>query len=114
MNNDNNTTDFDYFNTLLVHSVGSKVGPIAPTIIPSAAYGYVDAEEAEGIFASEVNKPLYARVGNPTNAKLESIVSEFEGGFSAIATSSGAVCVVACNDLFASESNAVRANALSG
>ncbi|MCO4844981.1 MAG: O-acetylhomoserine aminocarboxypropyltransferase/cysteine synthase [Sulfurovum sp.] len=85
----NNTTDFDYFNTLLVQSVGSKVGPIAPTITPSAAYGYENAEEAEGIFSAEVNKPLYARVGNPTNAKLESIVAKMEGGFGAIATSSG-------------------------
>ncbi len=85
----NNTTDFDYFNTLLVQSVGSKVGPIAPTITPSAAYGYENAEEAEGIFAAQVNKPLYARVGNPTNAKLESIVAKMEGGFGAIATSSG-------------------------
>lgn len=84
-----NTIDFNYFNTQLVHEVGSKVGSIAPTITPSAAYGYVDAEEAEGIFAAEVNKPLYARVGNPTNAKLESIVAKFEGGFGAIATSSG-------------------------
>lgn len=85
----NQTTDFNYFNTLLVHSVGEKVGPIAPTITPSAAYGYVDAEEAEGIFAAQVNKPLYARVGNPTNAKLEAIVAKMEGGFGAIATSSG-------------------------
>jgi O-acetylhomoserine (thiol)-lyase len=85
----NNTTDFDYFNTLLVQSVGSKVGPIAPTITPSAAYGYENAEEAEGIFSAEVNKPLYARVGNPTNAKLETIVAKMEGGFGAIATSSG-------------------------
>ncbi len=85
----NNTTDFDYFNTLLVQSVGSKVGPIAPTITPSAAYGYENAEEAEGIFAAQVNKPLYARVGNPTNAKLEAIVAKMEGGFGAIATSSG-------------------------
>jgi len=37
----------------------------------------------------QVNKPLYARVGNPTNAKLEGIVAQFEGGFGAIATSSG-------------------------
>ena len=44
----NNTTDFNYYNTLLVQSVGSKVGPIAPTITPSAAYGYENAEEAEG------------------------------------------------------------------
>jgi O-acetylhomoserine (thiol)-lyase len=85
----NHTTDFDYFNTLLVHSVGSKVGPVAPTITPSAAYGYQDAEEAEGIFAAQVNKPLYARVGNPTNGKLESIVAKMEGGYGAIATASG-------------------------
>jgi len=75
----NNTTDFDYFNTLLVQSVGSKVGPIAPTITPSAAYGYENAEEAEGIFSAEVNKPLYAMVGNPTNSQLEAIVAKLEG-----------------------------------
>ena len=84
-----NEVNFEEFNTMLVQSVGSKVGPIAPTITPSAAYGYSDAQEAEGIFAAQVNKPLYARVGNPTNAKLESIVSKMEGGFGAIATSSG-------------------------
>ena len=85
----NNPVDFDYFNTQLVHNVGSRVGPIAPNITPSAAFGYQDAQEAEGIFGATVNKPLYARVGNPTNAKLESIVAEFEGGFGAIATASG-------------------------
>lgn len=81
--------DFEYYNTLLVQSVGGKVGPIAPTITPSAAYGYADAHEAAGIFSGEVNKPLYARVGNPTNAKLEGIVAKIEGGFGAIATASG-------------------------
>ena len=85
----NNKTDFNYFNTLLVHNVGNRIGPIAPTITPSAAFGYENAEEAEGIFEAQVNKPLYARVGNPTNAKLEGIVAEMEGGFGAIATSSG-------------------------
>ncbi|HIQ28039.1 MAG TPA: O-acetylhomoserine aminocarboxypropyltransferase/cysteine synthase [Sulfurovum sp.] len=85
----NNTTDFNYFNTLLVQNIGNSVGPIAPTITPSAAFGYENAEEAEGIFAAEVNKPLYARVGNPTNAKLESVVAKMEGGFASIATSSG-------------------------
>ena len=81
--------DFNYYNTLLVQSVGTKVGPIAPTIVPSAAFGYEDAEQAEGIFAGEINSPLYARVGNPTNAKLESVVAKMEGGVGAIATSSG-------------------------
>lgn len=83
------TKDFNYFNTLLVQNVGSKVGPIAPTIVPSAAYGYEDAQQAEGIFAGEMNLPLYARVGNPTNAKLESVVAKIEGGLGAIATASG-------------------------
>jgi len=82
-------TDLDYFNTLLVHSTGSKVGSVASTITPSAAFGYADAEEAEGIFSAQVNKPLYARVGNPTNARLESIVTKLEGGAGAIATASG-------------------------
>ena len=81
--------DFDYYNTLLVQNVGSKVGPVAPTLVASAAFGYEDAQQAEAIFAGEVNAPLYARVGNPTNAKLESVVAKMEGGFGAIATASG-------------------------
>lgn len=81
--------DFEYYNTLLVQGVANKVGPTAPTITPSASFGYKDSYQAEEIFAGELNLPLYARVGNPTNAKLESVVSKIEGGFGAIATSSG-------------------------
>jgi len=81
--------DFNYYNTLLVQNVGSKVRAIAPTIASSAAFGYEDAQEAEGIFNGEVANPLYARVGNPTTAKLENIVAKMEGGLGAVATSSG-------------------------
>ncbi len=81
--------DYNYFNTLLVQNVGSKVRAIAPTISSSAAFGYENAEEAEGIFKGEVANPLYARVGNPTTAKLEGIVAKMESGLAAIATSSG-------------------------
>jgi O-acetylhomoserine (thiol)-lyase len=81
--------DFNYYNTLLVQNVGSKVRAIAPTIVSSAAFGYEDAQEAEGIFNGEVANPLYARVGNPTTAKFESIVAKMEGGLGAVATSSG-------------------------
>ena len=81
--------DYNYFNTLLVQNVGSKVRAIAPTITSSAAFGYENAEEAESIFKGEVANPLYARVGNPTTAKLESIVAKMEGGLASIATSSG-------------------------
>ena len=81
--------DYNYYNTLLVQSVGSKVRAIAPVITSSAAFGYENAQEAEGIFNGQVANPLYARVGNPTTAKLESIVAKMEGGLGAIATSSG-------------------------
>ena len=81
--------DYNYYNTLLVQNVGSKVRAIAPVITPSAAFGYENAQEAEGIFNGKVSNPLYARVGNPTTAKLENIVAKMEGGLGAIATSSG-------------------------
>lgn len=81
--------DYNYYSTLLVQNVGSKVRAIAPTIASSAAFGYENAEEAEGIFNGSIANPLYARVGNPTTAKLEGIVAKMEGGLAAIATSSG-------------------------
>lgn len=81
--------NFEEFNTFLVQNIGSKTRAIAPTITSSAAFGYEDAEEAEGIFAGSVQNPLYARMGNPTNAKLENIMAKLDGGSSAIATSSG-------------------------
>ena len=81
--------NFEEFNTFLVQNIGSKTRGISPTITSSAAFGYEDAEEAEGIFSGSVQSPLYARMGNPTNAKLESIIAKLDGGSSAIATSSG-------------------------
>ena len=68
--------DFNYFNTLLVQNVGSKTRAISPVIASSAAFGYESAEEAEGIFMGQINNPLYARVGNPTTAKLEQIIAK--------------------------------------
>ncbi len=80
---------FEEFNTLLVQQVGAKTGSIAPSIVASAAFGYQDAQEAEAIFAGEAALPLYARMGNPTNAKLEAVAAAMEGGVGAIATASG-------------------------
>ncbi|MCH9813013.1 MAG: aminotransferase class I/II-fold pyridoxal phosphate-dependent enzyme [Epsilonproteobacteria bacterium] len=81
--------DFEYFHTLLPQAIGAKNGPIAPTITPSAAFGYADAQEAEGIFCGDVAKPLYARMGNPTNAKLESVLAKIDDADSALVTASG-------------------------
>ncbi len=80
---------FEYFSTLLPQLVGEKEGAIAPEIVPSAAFGYATAQEAEAIFAGEVEKPLYARMGNPTTNKLETVLAKMEGGIGAVTASSG-------------------------
>ncbi len=80
---------FEAFTTKFVQGVGSKEGAVSPTIVNSAAFAYGDPETAEGIFDGSVKKPLYARVGNPTTARLESLLAQMDGGIGAIATSSG-------------------------
>lgn len=80
---------FEAFTTQFVQGVGAKEGAISPVIANSAAFAYGDPETAEGIFDGSVKKPLYARVGNPTTAKLESLLAQMDGGVGAIGTSSG-------------------------
>ena len=80
---------FEKHCTKFVQSIGSKEGAVSPIITSSAAFGYGTPEIAEGIFNGSVKKPLYSRMGNPTTAKLESIIAEMDGGIGAVATSSG-------------------------
>lgn len=80
---------FEEYCTMFVQEVGSKEGAISPTITSSASFSYGDAQTAEGIFNGSVKKPLYSRVGNPTTAKLESIMAKMDNGVGAVATSSG-------------------------
>ena len=82
-------TNFEDFTTLFVQNVGAKEGAVSPVITSSASFSYGTPETAEGIFDGSVKKPLYARMGNPTTAKLESVMAEMDGGFGAVATSSG-------------------------
>lgn len=81
--------NFEKYMTQFVQSVGSKEGAVSPVITSSASYGYGSAEVAEGIFNGSIKKPLYSRMGNPTTAKLESIMADLDGGIGAVATSSG-------------------------
>ncbi len=75
--------------TNFVQSIGSKEGAVSPILTTSASFSYGSAEIAEGIFNGNIKKPLYARMGNPTTAKLESILAQMDGGIGAVATSSG-------------------------
>ncbi|MDF1874592.1 O-acetylhomoserine aminocarboxypropyltransferase/cysteine synthase [Sulfurimonas sp. SAG-AH-194-I05] len=81
--------NFEEYCTQFVQSVGNREGAISPAVINSASFAYGTPEIGEGIFDGSVKKPLYSRVGNPTTAKLESILAEMDGGVGAIATSSG-------------------------
>ncbi len=77
------------FSTFFVQEIGSKKGAISPAIVNSASFSYGDSFVAEGIFDGSIDKSLYSRVGNPTTAKLENILTKMEEGISSIATSSG-------------------------
>lgn len=81
--------NFETFATDFIQMGGQKSGPISPIIAQSAAFGYGTSEEGEGIFDGSVKKPLYARMGNPTSAKLEAMLAHMDGGIGAIMTSSG-------------------------
>lgn len=81
--------NFEEYCTKFVQSVGSKEGSVSPAITNSASFSYGTPEIAEGIFNGSVKKPLYSRMGNPTSARLESIMAEMDGGVGAVATSSG-------------------------
>ncbi len=80
---------FEEYCTKFVQATGNKEGAVSTPITNSASFAYGDPVTAEGIFEGTVKKPLYSRMGNPTTAKLESVLAQMDGGVGAIATSSG-------------------------
>jgi len=80
---------FEEYCTQFVQSVGNKEGAVSPALTNSASFGYGTPETAEGIFDGSIKKPLYSRMGNPTTAKLESIITQMDNGIGSVATSSG-------------------------
>lgn len=104
----------EYF-TRLVQDIGSKEGAVSPSIVNSASFGYKESKTAEAIFAGDVKKPLYARVGNPTSAKLESVMASIDGGVGAIATSSGMGAItLACMSLLEAGDEVISIGGLFG
>jgi len=80
---------FEAFTTQLVQECGGKNGAVSTPVSASAAFAYGDPETAAGIFDGSVKAPLYARMGNPTSTKLETLLAKIDGGVGAITTSSG-------------------------
>jgi len=107
--------NFEDFCTQLVQLVGNKEGAVSPTLVSSASFAYGTPEMGEGIFDGSVKKPLYSRMGNPTTAKLESVLAAMDGGVGAIATSSGmAATTLATMSLLASGDEIVSIGGLFG
>ncbi len=106
---------FEKFATDFIQMTGQKSGPISPIIAQSAAFAYETMEEGEGIFSGSVKKPLYARVGNPTSGKLESLLAHMDGGVGAVVTSSGMGAIsLACMSLLSTGDEVISIGGLFG
>lgn len=68
---------------------GRGTVPVVTPIHHSASYIYDDIRDLDRVFAREIPGDSYARYTNPTNAALEEVVSDLEGGAGALACSSG-------------------------
>ena len=80
------------FPTLAVHAGAAPdaaTGARATPIYQTTSYVFNDADHAASLFGLEVFGNIYTRLGNPTQAVLESRVAALEGGTAALATASG-------------------------
>ena len=80
------------FSTLAVHAGAAPdpaSGARATPIYQTTSYVFNDADHAAALFGLEIFGNIYTRLGNPTQAVLESRVAALEGGTAALATASG-------------------------
>jgi len=79
------------FNSKLIHSSGieDNYGSATTPIYQTSTFAFRDCEHGAKLFAGEEEGYIYTRIGNPTITAFENVMSELEGGYRAIATSSG-------------------------
>jgi len=63
--------------------------PVTTPIVTASSYLYERAADLDRVFSEEEQGFAYARYGSPTVNALESLVTDLEGGFGALATCSG-------------------------
>src|SRR5215468_9818594 len=84
-------------NTIAVHAGDRKRPdksaapwiPVNAPIYTAASFFYEDASELDQVLGMEKMGQSYARYNNPTNDALEELVNALEGGFGALACSTG-------------------------
>jgi len=67
---------------------GSHI-PVTTPIYTAASYFYGSIETIDRIFGHEQEGFAYQRYDNPTNAALEELITDLEGGFGSLASGSG-------------------------
>lgn len=80
------------FATLCVHGSGGadiQTGAISVPIYQSSTFAFRSAQHGAALFAGEEEGYVYTRLGNPTQAALESEMAFLEGGEAALCFSSG-------------------------
>jgi cystathionine gamma-synthase/methionine-gamma-lyase len=69
--------------------------PVSTPIYNSVGYLYEDLQDLDAVFGNERPGYVYARYGNPTNAALEEVLADLEGGEGALSFGSGMAAVYA-------------------
>jgi methionine-gamma-lyase len=69
-------------------------GGVSVPIYQSSTFAFDSVEQGAARFAGEEGGYIYTRMGNPTVAALEEAVATLEGGWGALATSSGMAAIV--------------------
>lgn len=82
--------------TLLLHGVRQEQefnGATSVPIFQTSAFAHQTAEEMEAVFQNRRPGFVYSRIGNPTIGNFEKRMASLEGGFAAVACSSGSAAV---------------------
>jgi methionine-gamma-lyase len=69
-------------------------GAVSVPIYQSSTFAFDSVDQGAARFAGEEGGYIYTRMGNPTVAALEQAVARMEGGWGALATSSGMAAIV--------------------
>jgi O-acetylhomoserine (thiol)-lyase len=104
--------------TMVLHAgprADAATGAVAVPIFQTTAYQFRDTEHARNLFALKEFGQIYSRIMNPTNDALEQKMAALEGGFAALAVSSGqAASALAIQNLCRPGDNVVSSTDLYG
>jgi methionine-gamma-lyase len=82
--------------TRIIHGGGEPDpawGGVCTPIYQSSTFSFATAAEGAARFAGQEEGYIYTRMGNPTNAALESSLTELEEGYGCMATASGMAAI---------------------